>query len=85
MPVRELKAAQGEAQTGPAGVLGRGHPLGLDLQAQHFDVRPAGLQPAEQLDGGHRASAVAQVNDQRNRRLPQDAGELVGDPGVHPA
>jgi hypothetical protein len=48
-------------------------------------VRSYRLESGQQLDGGDRALAVAEIDDQRIGGAGQAVAQLGGDPVVHPA
>jgi hypothetical protein len=81
----QLEAAEPEVHPRRIAQVGhRGHPLGVDLQADHLQAGDLGAQPLGQLEGGHRRRAVAEVDHERPGGVAQP-GHLGGDqPPVHP-
>ena len=81
---RDLETAEGEADARIRGerraarphrrqLLERGaHPAGLDLEAEHLDIRSRGREPPVQLERGDPARAVAEVDDQRVGHVAQE-------------
>ena len=58
----------------------RAHPRGIDLEAEHLHVGPGPAEPGGELERGHAARTVAEVDDEGVDGVQQ--GRLLRDPAV---